>query len=450
MTSVFHDIHQTLRNVQPATVEGRVCGVRGLTVSVADFPAPVGGSCRIGDGIEGRVIGFANEQTLVMALGSIAGICRGDRVRLVSRRQSIGVGAAMLGRVIDSQGKPIDGGADIVPQAQGPLWPGPISAMRRRRIDQPLATGVRAIDALLTIGCGQRMAIIAGSGVGKSVLLGMIGRHTDADVTVIALIGERGREVRDFIERDLGEEGLRNAVVVVSTSDEPPLARVQAAATATAVAEYFRSQGSNVLLLMDSLTRLAAAQRQIGLAAGEPPATKGYPPSVFTLLPELLERAGRTADGAITGFYTVLVESDDLTDPIADAVRSVTDGHMCLSRDLASRGQYPAVDMLRSISRVMTDVAEPAHQQAARQTQALLAAYAEIEELVRIGAYHRGASVECDMAIDLMPSVRAFLSQTVTEGCAYDATQRQLKDLHERIGQARSQLSRQAAMAVKA
>lgn len=333
-----------LSGVRTVGVSGRVSGVRGLTVSVTDLPAQIGAGCRIGRGqsrVEGRVIGFAGEQTLVMPLGQMTGIARGDRVELTGIEQSVAVGPNMLGRVLDGTGRPIDAAGPIRREARMPLWPAPLDPMRRRRIDQPLSTGIRAIDALLTIGQGQRMGIFSGSGVGKSVLLGMISRYTAADVSVIALIGERGREVRDFIDRDLGPQGLKRAVVVVSTGDEPPLLRVQAGAVATAIAEYFRDQGANVLLLMDSLTRLATAQRQIGLAAGEPPASKGYTPSVFAMLPELLERSGRTESGSITGFYSVLVEGDDMAEPISDTVRSITDGHIKLSRTLAQRGQYP-------------------------------------------------------------------------------------------------------------
>lgn len=318
-----------------------------------------------------------------------------------------------------------------------PLWPPPISPLDRRRLTTPLPTGIRVLDAMLTAGKGQRMGIFSGSGVGKSVLLGLIGRYTSADVSVIALIGERGREVRDFLERDLGPEGLARSVVVASTSDEPPLVRVQAAAVATAVAEYFRDRGRDVLLLMDSLTRLALAQRMVGLASGEPPATKAYPPSVFNLLPELLERSGRTAAGSITGFYTVLVEGDDMSDPLSDAVRAVTDGHVWLSRDLFHQGHYPAVDVLGSISRVMADVAGAEHQQAAGEVRRLLAAYAEVEDLVRVGAYKSGASAETDRAVQALPLIRAFLAQRVEESSAFDRTVRQLHELVRRIAQLR-------------
>ena len=434
--SAFEAYRQILRHVQPVGVTGRVRAVRGLTVSVSDFSAPIGAGCRIARGargVEARVIGFAGDETLVMPMGPVTGICRGDRVTCWGQEQTVGVSPAMLGRVLDGFGRPIDGRGEIRIDRRMPIWPGPMGPMRRRRITEPLATGVRAIDAMLTIGRGQRMGIFSGSGVGKSVLLGMIARYTRADAIVIALIGERGREVRDFIEKDLGEQGLRRAVVVVSTGDEPPLLRVQGGAVATAAAEYFRDQGKDVLLLMDSLTRLATAQRQIGLAAGEPPATKGYTPSVFSLLPQLLERSGRSRAGSITGFYSVLVEGEDLSDPVGDAARAVTDGHIYLSRGMARRGQFPAVDVLRSVSRVMIDVADEPHLAAARKVQALMAQYDEIEDMVSIGAYQAGGSVENDLAMKMMPLVRRLLAQQVQSPAAFDETRKALIELQQQI-----------------
>jgi len=428
----FESYRKILENVQPVGVSGRVSGVRGLTVNVADFTVPIGAGCRIVRGeraIDGRVIGFVGDETLVMPMGAMTGICRGDRVLLTSTEQTVGVSPEMLGRVLDGFGRPVDGGREIRIETTMPIWPRPIAPLQRERITEPLAIGVRAIDAMLTVGRGQRMGIFSGSGVGKSVLLGMISRHTAADVTVIALIGERGREVRDFIERDLGPEGLKRSVVVASTSDEPPLLRVQAGAVAAAIAEYFRGRGGNVLLLMDSLTRLAAAQRQIGLVSGEPPATKGYTPSVFNLLPELLERSGRTREGSITGFYTVLVEGDDLTEPVCDAVRSVTDGHICLSRELANRGHYPAIDCRQSVSRIMIDITDEQHQAAARRVHQLIALYAEVEELVNIGAYRSGANADYDRAIRAMPKIREFLAQGIHERADFDRTRRRLAAL---------------------
>jgi len=446
--------NEMLRGVQPIGLSGRVSGASGLVVTVSDFPVPVGAGCRIlrggagggaagaestdsatgpatvsSPGIPARVIGFAEDQTLVMPLGPLAGICRGDRVLCVSTEQVLPVGAAMLGRVLNGLGEPMDGRGPLAAETRMPLWPGAISPLSRERIRQPLATGVRAIDGLLTVGRGQRMGIFSGSGVGKSVLLGMIARYAASDVNVIALIGERGREVREFLDKDLGPEGLARSVVIVSTSDEPPLVRVQAAALACAAAEFFRDRGRHVLLLMDSLTRLAMAQRQIGLVAGEPPAGKGYTPSVFNLLPELLERCGPTADGSITGFYTVLAESDDMNDPISDAVRSVTDGHIALSRELANRGQFPAIDALQSVSRVMLDVTSGSHQSSARQVRRALALYAEIDELIRIGAFQSGASAEHDAAVAVMPRLRAFLSQSMNEHWPLERTEAALCEL---------------------
>jgi len=441
--SPFESYRQVLQHVQPVGVTGRVSAVRGLTVSVSNFPAPIGASCRIardGRAVEARVIGFAEDQTLVMPLGAMTGICRGDRVACTFAEQTVGVGREMLGRVLNGQACPLDGGGAFRATERVPVWPEPLSPMRRRRIDQPLATGVRAIDAIKTVGRGQRMGIFSGAGVGKSVLLGMIGRYTAADAVVIGLIGERGREVRDFVEKDLGPEGLKRSVVIVSTSDEPPLLRVQAAAVAAAVAEYFRDRGGDVLLLMDSLTRLATAQRQIGLVAGEPPATRGYTPSVFNLLPQLLERSGRTEAGSITAFYTVLVEGDDPHDPIGEAVRSVTDGHIHLSRDLANRGHYPAVDVGQSVSRIMNDVTDGEHQAAAREVQRLTALYADVEDLVNVGAYKPGANRDYDLAIWAMPAIRDLLAQGVDERADFDDTVRRLKAFGRQADQERTRL----------
>lgn len=427
---------QILHNIQPVAVTGQVSAVRGLTVSVSGLAAPIGAGCLIGHGgrsVAGRVIGFAADETLVMPLGAMTGIRRGDRVACTFTEQTVGVGPQVLGRVLDGLGRPVDGRGAFRIAARMPIWPEPIPPMRRRRITDVLPTGVRAIDAMKTVGRGQRMGVFSASGVGKTVLMGMIARHTAADVTVVALIGERGREVRDFIEKALTPAGLARAVVVASTGDESPLLRVQAAAVAAAVAEYFRGCGRDVLLLMDSLTRLAAAQRQIGLAAGEPPATRGYPPSVFALLGQLLERSGRTEAGSITGFYSALVEADDPDDPICEAVRSVTDGHIYLSRDLANRGHYPAVDVTQSISRVMPDVTDPDHQAAATEIQRLVAGYLDVEDLVHVGAYKGGADAETDLAVQSIGSIRQFLAQPVDERADFEETLRRLKAFARRL-----------------
>ena len=416
--SPFDRYRQMLSQVQPVSVTGQVVSVRGLTVAVGDFPAPVGAGCRImrgRSGLDARVIGFSGELTLVMPLGSTVGICRGDRVEGADGQPTVPVGDQMLGRVVDGMARPIDGLSDLTPEMHMPLWPEPISPMMRRRISQPLVTGVRAVDSMLTVGRGQRMGIFSPSGAGKSVLMGMISRYCDADVVVIALIGERGREVRDFVEKELGAEGLKRSVVVASTSDQPPLVRVQAGAVATCIAEYFRDSGKNVVLVMDSLTRLATAQRQIGLVAGEPPTAGGYTPSVFGLLPELLERVGRTDAGSITGFYSVLTEGLDTAGPVSDAVRAVADGHIVLSVEMANRGEFPAIDLLESISRVMGDVTSDEHIEASGRVRRVVALYREIEDMVNIGAYRKGASEQFDMAVDAMPIVREFVAQHAFE-----------------------------------
>lgn len=430
----------TVDQVLPMKLRGRVSGMTGLTVDVQDMAAPVGARCQIlsrsRGGIDAEVIGFNGEVTVLMPLGDMSGIASGDPVVCVSTRSSIEIGSNLLGRVINSQGEPIDGKGPLLCQIRRGIEADPIEPLQRVRIDTPIGTGIRAIDSILTCGCGQRIGIFSGPGVGKSVLMGMIARFTSADVIVIGLIGERGREVREFIEKELGDAGLARSVVVVSTSDDPAPNRVRAGYVATTVAEYFRDQGKDVLLLMDSVTRIAMAQRQIGLAMGEPPATKGYTPSVFALLPRLLERSGRGAMGSITGFYTVLVEGDDLSEPVADAMRSILDGHLWLSRDLANRGHYPAIDVLESISRVMPDVVDRGHQQAAREITRLVAVYRDIEDLVNIGAYAPGANPEFDLAVQMRESIQTFLQQSMYEGVEIKESNAALKKLAERIAAA--------------
>ena len=414
----------------PTALTGRVARTEGLTTAVAGFPAPVGAVVEIdrqtGPPVEAEVIGFRDQWTLVYPLGDVTGVRRGNLVRLRRTVRRLAVGPQLLGRVLDARGQPIDRGPRLALAHRVPLERAPPSAVDRPRIDAPISTGVRAIDALLTCGRGQRMGVFSGSGVGKSVTMGMMARYTSADVNVIALIGERNREVNDFLERDLGPEGLARSVVVIATSNEPAIVRVRAAHVATAVAEFFRDQGKDVLLMMDSVTRFAMAQREIGLAAGEPPTTRGYPPSVFAMLPKLTERAGRSPEGSITAFYTVLVEGDDTNEPISDAVRGLLDGHTILSRKIASRGHYPAIDVLESLSRVMADIVPGEHQQAAMTLRKLLAAHRDHEDLISIGAYRSGANPEVDAALAMKPEIDAFLQQAIGERSSVPAAQEEL------------------------
>jgi flagellum-specific ATP synthase len=362
-----------------------------------------------------EVVGFRGNRVLSMVLGDAGRISPGSEIVATGHPLSIRVGDVLLGRVIDGLGQPLDGKGLIESGEIRSIHGVPPNPLERQRIAEPIATGIRSIDALLTCGKGQRVGIFAGSGVGKSVLLGMIGRDTSADVNVIALVGERGREVGEFIDRELGEEGLRRSVVVVATSDQPALIRIKAAFMATTIAEYFRDRGLDVMLLMDSVTRLAMAQREVGLAIGEPPTTKGYTPSVFALLPKLLERAGNGRRGSITGLYTVLVEGDDMNEPVADAVRSILDGHIVLSRRLASAGHYPAIDVLESVSRVMPAVTTEEHRRAAQRLLDLQATYRESEDLINIGAYVKGSNPRIDEAIAMANPIRTFLRQRSDE-----------------------------------
>lgn len=371
--------------------------------------------------IRAEIQGFRGNRVLLMPLEEIRGIGPGSLVVARNERATIAVGDGLLGRVIDGLGNPIDGKGPIPSKSAYPIYGNSINPLERKRINQPLDIGIRAINGLLSVGCGQRMGIFSGSGVGKSVLMGMIARNTSADVNVIALIGERGRELNDFIEKELGPQGLRRSVVVVATSDHLPLIRMRGAFIATAVAEYFRDQGMHVNLMMDSVTRFAMAQREIGLALGEPPTTKGYTPSVFTLLPKLLERAGTSSNyGTITGLYTVLVEGDDLDEPIADAVRSILDGHIVLSRDLAMQNHYPAIDVMKSISRVMVDITTESQQKAAGMIKSILATHKKAEDLINIGAYVKGSNPKIDQVIDMLDDINAYLCQGIDEQVSYD------------------------------
>ena len=437
-------------------LRGTVKEVRGLALRVATLPAPIGATVEIfprsgqhaaAPAIPGEVVGFDGRDTVVMPLGSASGIGRGDSVVALHNTQQVRVGPTLLGRVLNGMGEPIDGQGPLHDTLPTPLHPTPVDPLDRPLIDQPLATGIRALDAMTPLGRGQRLGVFASPGVGKSTLLATCAKHTAADVSVIALVGERGREVKHFIEHALGEDGLARSVVVCATSDEPALMRLRAAWVATAVAEYFRDQGLDVLLVMDSVTRFCQAQRQVGLAAGEPPATKGYPPSVFAQLPSLLERSGRTSTGSITGLYSVLVEGDDMAEPIADACRGILDGHVQLDRKLAEAGHYPAIDVPGSISRVADDVTDPNHQQCRRQVLKLISAYRQVEDLVNIGAYAAGSNPDFDLAITCKPAIDRLLQQgrgEVQGQAEFDQTTQQLQALAQLLEQTKQQLQVQS------
>lgn len=443
--SVFDLVASEVDDVLTEAVSGRIASVQGLTVMAAGLPVPVGSRCTIrtrrNGSVDGEVVGLCDGCAIVSVLGQVTGLAPGDPVVCRSGPPRVPVGQDLLGRVIDGQGGPLDGRPAPVLNVRYPLYRDPPPAMLRRPIDQPLGLGIRALDGLLTTGRGQRLGIFAGTGVGKSVLLGMICRHTQADVNVVALVGERGREVREFIDKDLGRDGLARSAVVVCTSDAAPALRVRACFHATAIAEFFRDQGLDVLLMMDSLTRMAMAQRQIGLAAGEPPTAKGYPPSTFALLPRLLERAGRTQQGSITGIYTVLVEGDDLGEPLADAARGALDGHIWLARSLANRAHYPAVDVLNSVSRVADDVVDAEQRAAVLEVKRVLAVWNDIEDLVSIGAYVAGANADYDLAVQMRPAVFAYLQQPRDVGVPFEQAAAELKALGERIRQLRAELA---------
>lgn len=411
---------QAAAHAVPVSTEGQVTQVIGLTIEAQGLMTKIGELCSIHLGqqalpITAEVVGFREDRVMLMPFSDLSGIQPGSRVTSRGRLFRVPVGYELLGRVLDGFGNPIDGLGPLGNSSSSPLQADPPSPLTRPRIAEQLGTGVRAIDALLTMGKGQRIGIFAGSGVGKSTLLGMIARNSEADVNVIALIGERGREVQEFLERDLGDDGRARSVVVVATSDTPALVRLKAAWVATAIAEYFRSKRMNVNFMMDSVTRFAMAQREIGLAVGEPPALRGFPPSVFALIPRLLERTGTSEDGAITGFYTVLVEGDDMNEPITDTVRSVLDGHIVLRRELAALNHYPAIDVLGSVSRLMSTVASKPHQVAAGRVRELLSSYDTARDLINIGAYVAGSNPTIDRAIALMPELQAFLRQDVDD-----------------------------------
>lgn len=420
-------LHRTKRFVHL----GKVTQVIGLTIESLGPAAKIGDVCEIYP-VDGRppclaeVVGFREDHVLLMPLGEVGAIAPGSEVRGTGESLRVPVGRALLGRIVDGLGRPIDGLGAIDSAEEWGTDNQPPNPLTRPTIRKPLNVGVRCMDALLSIGRGQRVGIFAGSGVGKSTLMGMIARNTSADVNVIALIGERGREVREFIEKDLGEDGLARSILVVATSDQPALVRIKGAYVATTIAEYFREQGMHVNLMMDSVTRFAMAQREVGLAVGEPPATRGYTPSVFAVLPKLLERAGTGPQGTITGLYTVLVDGDDMNEPVADAVRGILDGHVVLSRSLANKGHFPAVDVLASLSRVMNDIAGSDHKRAASVFKKLAAVYRDAEDLINIGAYQPGSNRMIDLAIEHKQTMDSFLQQSVDEKTEYDSSVQEL------------------------
>ncbi|HLJ53634.1 MAG TPA: flagellar protein export ATPase FliI [Chthonomonadaceae bacterium] len=433
------DYRQRVERFDPVLQNGKVAQVIGLVIESIGPNAMLGEICDIyydranrydpaRPPIKAEVVGFRDNRVLLMPLGVMEGIKPGSDVVATRQTQQVAVGDALLGRMLDGLGRPMDGGPPLSPGRTRPLNAAPPNAVTRPRIRETLQTGVRALDGCLTLGKGQRLGIFAGSGVGKSTLMGMIARNTDADVNVIALVGERGREVRDFVEESLGPEGVQRSIVVVATSDQPALVRIKAAFVATAIAEHFRDEGADVMLMMDSVTRLALAQREVGLAIGEPPATRGYTPSVFGILPRLLERAGTsgTGSGSITGLYTVLVEGDDMNEPVADAVRGILDGHVVLSRSLAHQGHYPAVDVLQSISRVMPQIVCPEQRASAEAMREVLATYRDAEDLINIGAYVDGTNPRIDHAKAKIDAVNAFLQQRSEEPTGYEETLRRM------------------------
>jgi len=413
------DCLELLQELNPVQSYGKVTKVIGLIAEGQGIKASLGSTCQLiaenEQAINAEVVGFRDGVVLFMPYGDMRGIKPGSLIKNSATPPLFPVGHEFLGQAIDAFGQPLDKSRKILPRRLYPLYAEPLNPLQRPRITEPLDVGVRAINGLLTLGKGQRVGIMAGSGVGKSTLLGMMARYTRADVNVIGLVGERGREVVEFMEKDLGPEGMARSVLVVATSDQAPLIRMRAAYAATAMAEYFRDQGMDVLLMMDSVTRFAMAAREVGLAAGEPPTTKGYTPTVFAQLPRLLERAGRTEKGSITAIYTVLVDGDDFNEPIADAVRSILDGHIVLTRELADQGHYPAIDVLKSISRLRSDVAPEDALQAGRKILGSLATYKRVEDMVNIGAYVKGSNPEIDKALELIDPINDFLRQPVEE-----------------------------------
>jgi flagellum-specific ATP synthase len=418
--NAFKNLFRVLKTAPPLALEGRVTRVAGLVIEGSGPAASVGEICLVdmpgGKILEAEAVGFKEAAIQLMPIGDMTGLTPGSRIRATGGPARVDVGPGLLGRILDGRGRPMDGGGPVEAEASYPVRAMPGNPMDRARVLTPVDVGVRCINSLLTLGRGQRVGIFAGSGVGKSTLMGMIARHTRADVNVIALVGERGREVREFIEKDLGPEGLARSVVVAATSEQPALVRMRGAYVGTAIAEYFRDIGKNVILMMDSATRFAYAAREVGLSVGEPATTRGYTPSVFAMLPQLLERAGAWGAGSITGIYTVLVEGDDMNEPVADSMRSILDGHLVLRRELAARNIYPAVDILSSISRLMTDITTKEHRAAAARFKDVLAVYTKNEDMINIGAYQKGASREVDEAVAQYPRFVEFLKQPTELG----------------------------------
>jgi len=427
--------HKRISKLRPTRLVGRVTQVTGLMIQVEGLVVPVGEVCLVknisGECVSAEVIGFNKDsQTLLMVLGSMEGIAPGCSVEALGRFPSVKVGNELIGRVINGMGEEIDEKGGLNCPDEYPVYETPPHPLNRKAISEVVPTGVRAIDAFLTLGKGQRIGIFGGSGVGKTITLSMIARNTEADINVLALIGERGREVRHFVKNDLGEEGLKRSVVVAATSDQPALTRIRGAFTAISIAEYFRNQGKDVMFMMDSITRFAMAQREVGMTLGEPPTTKGYTPSVFALIPKLLERSGTSEnEGSITGIYTVLVEGDDMNEPISDAVRAVLDGHIVLSRELASQGHYPAIDILDSISRLMVDIVPEEHLKQANKLRQLISTYRENQTLINIGLYQKGTDPNIDEAINYREKINQYLIQGIYEKTNYEDTISQLKTI---------------------
>ncbi len=429
---------ESVREKRFVKYTGKITKVTGLTIESNGPMASIGELCYIypydnSNPVLAEVVGFKDEKILLMPLGNMEGIASGSRVVASGKTLSVNVGEELIGRILDGLGNPIDGKGPIKTMKTYTVSNSPPNPLERKVITEPLPLGIKAIDGLLTCGKGQRIGIFAGSGVGKSTLMGMISRNSSADVNVIGLIGERGREVREFIENDLKEKGLKKSVVVVATSDQPALIRVKGALVTTAIAEYFRDNGMNVMLLMDSITRFAMAQREIGLAIGEPPVSRGFTPSVFAIMPRLLERAGTSSKGTITGLYTVLVDGDDFNEPVTDAVRGILDGHIILSRKLANQNHYPAIDVLASVSRVMPNIVEPKVLNLANRIKNIMAVYGEAEDLINIGAYKRGSNKKIDNAIDVKEDIDRFLMQSTTETYSYQETISMMEDINEQI-----------------